>query len=292
LSFETGLWRPRALGHRRGTLTPGSMPIVMGIVNVTPDSVSDGGRYLDVATAVDHALKLLTDGAQVLDIGGESTRPGATRLDAAEEIARVVPVIRSLRERSDVVISIDTYKAEVAAAAIEVGADIINDISGFRFDTRMAHVAAASGAGAVLMHCPESLETRHEVDPDVDIVATVRAHLRAAVERAVDAGVDRARIAVDPGFGFGKSPAQNYELFATLDQIVGDGAPVLVGVSRKRMIRSIVGEESAMIEHGTSAASVLAAQAGASIVRVHDVAATVAALRVAHTLLRYRQREV
>lgn len=261
----------------------------MGIVNVTPDSFSDGGRFVALDAAVAHALALLREGADILDIGGESTRPGSDRIGADEEIARVVPLIRALRTQTDTVISIDTYKASVAAAAVDAGADIINDISGFRFDDAMAATAAATGAGVVLMHSPPTVDVMHHIDADVDIVAQVRGVLLDAVAHAVDAGVARDRVAVDPGFGFGKSAEQNYRLFGALENLVDDGYPVLVGVSRKRMIRAVVGEDPRLIEHGGAIASVLAAQAGASILRVHDVGATVAALRMAGELLRYRQ---
>jgi len=260
-------------------------PVVMGVVNVTPDSFSDGGRYQDLGTAVAHGVALIRDGADIVDVGGESTRPGAERVDAQTEIARVVPVIRELT-RAGVPISIDTSRAAVAAAALEAGAIVVNDVSGGLADPGMAAVVAAAGCPWILMHWRG--HSRRMVDLAVydDVVADVRAELLDRVGDATKAGVAPERIILDPGIGFAKTAEHNWALSRHLDGLVALGFPVLFGASRKTYLgRLLAGPDGAPRpvdgrEAATIATSVLAVAAGAWGVRVHDVRATVDALAV------------
>ncbi len=245
----------------------------MGIVNVTPDSFSDGGRHFDASDALAAALAMVDEGADIIDIGGESTRPGAEPVTAAEELRRVVPVIEALRSRSDVVISIDTTKAEVAQAAVEAGADIVNDVSGGVFEPALLEVVARTGAGVVLTHTPARPSEMLAWEHYDDVVATVVDALGARLAAADAAGIPRTHVALDPGFGFGKNAAQNMALLRRLDAVVALHPVVLAGVSRKRMIREHVGTDAWRLEHGTTAAHALALAAGAAVVRTHDVAA-------------------
>ena len=254
---------------------------MMGVLNVTPDSFSDGGRFDDVASAVDAALRMVSAGADIIDVGGESTRPGAPTVSLDEELRRTLPVIREIRNASDVVVSIDTSKAAVADAALRAGADIVNDVSGFGFEPEIAQVTAAHQAGAVLMHTTGRSDVMDSRRIAGDVVETVRVALSHARDRALAAGVARDAIALDPGFGFGKDVAQNYALLDGLDLLGSLDAPLLVGVSRKRMIRNVVGDSAEALAHGTTAAGMLALVRGASVVRVHDVAAAAACVRVA-----------
>lgn len=255
----------------------------MGILNVTPDSFSDGGAFFKVDDALRRAETLIGEGADILDIGGESTRPNSVRVLSREEKDRVVTVIEAISQRFDIPLSIDTTKAEVAERAVEAGAEIINDISGLRFDERIADVAADSGAGLVLMHSRGEFETMHSQPPVDDIMAEVSADLNRAIETARAHGVGEDRIALDIGIGFGKTQEQNLELIAKLDNIVAEfkAYPVLVGASRKSFLRKIVGDIPPGERLGGSlAAAIIAVQNGAKILRVHDVAATVQAIRV------------
>jgi dihydropteroate synthase len=239
----------------------------MGILNVTPDSFSDGGRFVGVDNAMRQAEKMIAEGADIIDVGGESTRPGGEPVPLDREIERTVPVIAELVKRFDTPISIDTTKSGVARSAIEAGAEIVNDISGLRFDDQIADVAAASGAGLILMHSRGQFETMHSQPPVTD-----------------ERGVDDAQIVLDVGLGFGKTFEQNLELLADLDKIVNEfqGFPLLVGASRKSFIGRILGDVPAPERIGGSiAAALIAVRAGAGIVRVHDVRDTVQALRVA-----------
>jgi dihydropteroate synthase len=222
-------WR---IGRR--SLPWGARTLVMGVLNVTPDSFSDGGRFFDRARALEHAERLIAEGADILDIGGESMRPGSLDLDAVEEARRVVPVVEALAGRVGVPVSVDTTKARVARAALEAGAEILNDISGLRFDPALADEAAHSGAGLVLMHSRGTRETLHTLPPVEDVLGEVADFLRAGVGEAVRRGVSRESIAVDPGFGFGKSHEQNVELLARLNEIAAafPDMPLLVGTSR------------------------------------------------------------
>jgi dihydropteroate synthase len=261
---------------------PGAAPArpqIMGVLNITPDSFSDGGRYLDFGDAVAHGEQMGADGADVIDVGGESTRPGAERVDAVTETSRVVDVVAALAERG-LTVSIDTTRAAVAAAAIEAGARIVNDVSGGLADPDMARVVADTGVRWVLMHwrghsADMQLLARYE-----NVVADVKAELEDRVEAALDSGVDRENLILDPGLGFAKSAEHNWRLSAHLDEFVALGYPVLFGSSRKTYLGRLLGDESGkprpvgQREAATLATSVLAFEAGAWGVRVHDVAGT------------------
>ncbi|MDF0530918.1 dihydropteroate synthase [Tsukamurella sp. 8F] len=253
----------------------------MGVVNVTADSFSDGGRYLDVDTAVAHGLSLVADGAAIVDVGGESTRPGAHRVAADVERDRVVPVIARLAAEG-VTVSVDTMRASVAAAALEAGAAIVNDVSGGRADRDMARVLADhQQAPWILMHwrSPEHLD--HEFDSYDDVVARVRAELLAQVDAAVAAGVSADRLILDPGLGFAKNADHNWRLLHSLDMFTDTGFRVLVGASRKRFLGELLGgREPAGREAATAAVSTLCGAAGVWGVRVHDVRSSVDALTV------------
>jgi dihydropteroate synthase len=248
------------------TLTLGSPAALMGIVNVTPDSFSDGGAFASVAAAVAHGERLAAEGAAILDVGGESTRPKASPVGEDEEIARTIPVVAELSRRVATPISIDTMKARVAAAAIEAGASIVNDVWGFQRDPEMARVAADTGAVAVLMH------NRATIDPGVDIVADVLDFLSRSIDLALAAGVPREKLILDPGFGFGKTPVQNFELIRRLGELIVLGCPILLGVSRKSSIGGLTGQNIPAERLAGSLAAGLAGVAnGAAILRVHDV---------------------
>jgi len=253
----------------------------MGILNATPDSFSDGGEHLDPADAADAGAAMVVAGATVLDVGGESTRPGAASVDADAQIARVVPVIDRLRataETAETVISIDTTRAAVAAAAIEAGADLVNDVSGGIDDPGILEVVAERGVGIVLMHrlrppATDSYSDRYQQAPEYeDVVDDVRSRLETLAARAEAAGVAAARIAVDPGLGFGKTVEQNLELILRLDQLVADGRPVLVGASRKSFLGAVTGVTTPASRTIESVVSGIEAwRRGAAMLRVHDV---------------------
>jgi dihydropteroate synthase len=256
---------------------------VMGVVNVTPDSFSDGGAYLDSEAAVAHGLELVEEGAQILDVGGESTRPGAEPVGAEEELRRVLPVICGLTARgAQAQISIDTCKAEVAAAAIAAGARMLNDVTALRGDPAMAALAAEAGVEVCLMHMqgePRTMQLNPHYD---DVVGEVKAFLEARMAFAVAAGIAEERILLDPGIGFGKTLEHNLELLRRLDELVALGRPVVLGASRKSFLGRITGrEDPAQRVAATVAVNVLGFLRGASVFRVHDVAATVDALKVA-----------
>lgn len=256
-----------------------SRPNVMGIVNVTPDSFSDGGQFASVESAVAHGLRLIDEGADILDIGGESTRPGATPVSLNEELRRVIPVIEVLSKVTTVPLSIDTYKPQVMQAALEAGADIVNDICALR-EPGALEAVAKTNAGVCLMHMQGVPQTM-QLDPGYnDVVEEVKQFLseRAAVCEA--AGIERSRILLDPGFGFGKSTLHNVALIRHLDQLAGMGFPLLVGLSRKSILGKIAGGDEQQRLHAGLAASVISVMKGAKIVRVHDVKATVDALKV------------
>ncbi|HEX8336369.1 MAG TPA: dihydropteroate synthase [Pyrinomonadaceae bacterium] len=267
----------------RRSLPWGARTLVMGVLNVTPDSFSDGGRFFDRSRALEHAERMAAEGADIIDVGGESTRPGSLDVDAEEEARRVVPVVESLAGRVPVPLSIDTTKAPVARAALEAGAEIVNDISGLRFDPALADEAARAGAGLVLMHSLGTRGTLHTLPPVADVLAEVTNSLRASVEEAVGRGVARGSIALDPGFSFGKSHGQNVELLARLDALADSfpDTPLLAGTSRKRFVGTLLG--GAPVEerlHGTMATVAAAVLRGAHIVRVHDVRAAADTVKV------------
>jgi dihydropteroate synthase len=289
---------PRATHHApgewriRGRVLRLEPPIIMGILNVTPDSFSDGGRFFSAESAIGHARRLADEGADLIDVGGESTRPqGATAVEAEEERRRVVPVIEALSAAlPEVPLSIDTVKSEVARAALEAGAHVVNDVSGFRLDPRMGEICARANAGVVLMHSRggvAEMGTYTHATYGSDVVADVTTELRERLAAARAAGVDARCIALDPGIGFAKRSEHSLRLLASLPVIAALGHPVLVGVSRKRFI----GELSGVTEprerlHGSVGAAVAALARGARIFRVHDVAAHRQALDVAWAILR------
>lgn len=254
-------------------LLPDRPMLIMGILNVTPDSFSDGGRFLDPQAAIEHGLAMIRDGADIIDVGAESTRPGSSPVDAQTQIKRVIPVIRELhRQRPDCFISIDTRSSAVAAVAIEEGASLVNDISAGRDDPAILCVAAGCGAGLVLMHMQGEPATMQAAPSYNDVVADVASFLHGRIEAAIDAGVDAKRIILDPGIGFGKTAAHNVTILRRLEEIVAMGPPVLVGASRKRFLGQISGQDDPSQRLGASLACVARSMsAGARVVRVHDV---------------------
>jgi dihydropteroate synthase len=256
------------------------LPCVMGILNVTPDSFSDGGRFTRVESAVAQGAAMARDGAAIVDIGGESTRPGSDRVEAAEELARVLPVIERLRAATPAVLSIDTYKADVARQALAAGAALVNDVSALRMDPDMAGVVADAGCPVVLMHMqgePKTMQTDPHYD---DVVDDVRAFLETRMTFAVDAGIAEEQILLDPGIGFGKTVAHNLTLLRELGRLKELGRPLVLGASRKRFLGAILGAEPGGRLIGTVATTVTGLLQGADIVRVHDVRENFEALRV------------
>jgi dihydropteroate synthase len=260
-----------------------SRPLVMGILNVTPDSFSDGGQYLDVSRAVEHALRMVDAGAALIDVGGESTRPGAPAVDAAEEIRRVAPVIEALAARGTVPISVDTSKPEVIAAATAAGASLINDVRALR-EPGALNAAARTHAAVCLMHMQGEPRTMQSDPQYQDVVAEVRDFLASRVHACLAAGIGRERLILDPGIGFGKRLQHNLALLAHLPEIARLGLPLLIGVSRKSMFGTLLGRGLQDRLAGSLAAATAAALAGASILRVHDVAETLDAVKVAAAL--------
>jgi len=259
-------------------------PVVMGILNVTPDSFSDGGLHEDPVSAVEHGRALARAGAGVIDVGGESTRPGSAEVTPAEELARVRPVVARLAAELSVPVSVDTRHADVAAACVEAGASVINDVSGFA-DPDMVGVAAGCDAGVVIMHMLGEPGTMQDEPRYGDVVCEVRDFLLDRALTLEGAGVERERIAIDPGIGFGKTLEHNIALLRALPELAAFGYPVLVGASRKRFIGTLTGQDHpAQRLGGSIAAAVWAVEHGATIVRVHDVAQSVDALRVARAL--------
>jgi len=300
------------LGTR--ALELGKRTLIMGVLNVTPDSFSDGGRFMDRDQAIDHAGRLLDEGADIIDIGGESTRPGAhvqagvaeveakksstpnrsTDVSAEEELRRVLPVITDLKRRHPAaVFSIDTYKAAVAHAAVGAGAEIVNDVSGFRWDPQMAKTIAELKCGAVLMHMRGRPEEWRTLPPPGDIVLLVKRELKEWAEKAVLAGMRRERIVLDPGFGFGKSFEENYPLMGRFDEFQSAGFPLLAGTSRKSFIGRLLARDGKDAPpesrlYGTLASQTALILKGAHIIRTHDVKASVEAARVADAILQAR----
>jgi dihydropteroate synthase len=258
-------------------------PKLMGVVNVTPDSFSDGGRYLDAGAAVAHGRELAAQGAEILDVGGESTRPGAVEVDEAEELRRVEPVVTALTEVATV--SIDTSKLAVAEAALNAGATIVNDVTAFQRDPGMAGLCAEREAGVVLMHMPGNPRTMQDDPRYEDVVDDVKAFLAARVEFAVGEGVAEERIWLDPGIGFGKTLEHNLELLRRLAELRELGRPLVIGASRKSFIGKVDGSEVDERIGGSIASSVLAVAEGADVLRVHDVAEMSQALTVAKAIL-------
>ncbi len=281
--------RKEAASNTPGAGTPwlGPGPVVVGILNVTPDSFSDGGDFFDPEAAAEHASALLDEGAGIVDVGGESTRPGSDPVSQEEEVRRVVPVIeRILAARPDALVSVDTYRSATAAAALEAGASIINDVTALRGDPRMAQIAAEARCPVILMHMQGEPKTMQREPRYEDVVTEVRNFLESRAGHAIADGVGPEDIVVDPGIGFGKTMDHNLALLRNLEDIVDLGFPVLVGASRKMFIGKITGvEEAADRVFGTVATTVLAYEKGATLFRVHDVRANREALAVAEAVL-------
>jgi dihydropteroate synthase len=256
----------------------GTRPVIMGILNITPDSFSDGGKFFSLDAAMQQAEKLAADGADIIDVGAESTRPGHTPVAAEEELTRLEPILGKLASSIDVPFSIDTSKAKVARRATELGASVVNDVWGLQKDPAMADTVAETGVAVVLMH------NRDGVDPGLDIVADMRRFFERSLRLAANAGIPRARLILDPGIGFGKSRAQNFTALANLATLKEYGLPILVGVSRKSLLAGLSPVETSLVR--TLAANLAAAANGASIFRVHDVTEHVAAFKVFDAIVR------
>ena len=264
----------------------GSRALVMGILNVTLDSFSDGGRFMDAEAAIERALEMEAEGAEIIDIGGESTRPGAESVPEALEVARVAPLVEALAGRLKAAISVDTSKAAVARAALERGAEIINDITALRGDPQMRAVAAESGAGVILMHMQGTPRTMQAAPHYGDVVAEVREFFRQTWEESLGCGIDPMRIAFDPGIGFGKTVEHNLALLRRLGDLRVEGRPMVLGVSRKSFIGKLIDDMAIERRLGpTVALTTLGRERGAEVFRVHDVAINVEALRVTEAIL-------
>jgi len=272
----------------RHRLSFGPRTLIMGVLNVTPDSFSDGGRFFDTDRAVAQGLRLVADGADIIDIGGESTRPFSDPVPAKEEIRRVTPVIAALAEKTEVPISIDTNKADVAREAVRAGASIINDVSALRMDAEMASVAAETGVPVILMHMKETPKTMQVAPVYENLMEEVKAFLAEAIGHAVKSGVDPSRIIIDPGIGFGKTLSHNLEIMAGLGRFHDLACPILVGASRKTFLRKLLCKEGQadispdlpMVETASQASVAAAILNGAHVVRVHDVAGAAVTARI------------
>lgn len=266
------------------TMDLGARTIVVGVLNVTPDSFSDGGKNFEPARAIERALEMENEGADVIEVGGESTRPGATRLPVMEELSRVLPVLKGLAGRLRVPIAIDTYKSEVAAAAAAQGASIINDCSALRFDPALAGVAAREHAVLVLMHMRGDPATMQKIEPSPDIFAEIEADLTEAIRAAESRGVNRDKMIIDPGIGFGKTLEQNLAILNHLERFDSFNLPLMIGTSRKSFIGRIIGRPEDDRAFGSAASIAIAILRGAHLVRVHDVKQMVEAARVADAI--------
>ncbi|HEX9393525.1 MAG TPA: dihydropteroate synthase [Gemmatimonadales bacterium] len=282
--FLVALADPPRAWEVRGTTVALDRPVILGILNVTPDSFSDGGKFSDAERALAHAEHLMADGAQLIDVGGESTRPGAGVVAAADEIARVVPVIAELARRKLGLVTVDTRKAEVARAALDAGAVAVNDVSGLAFDPGLGETVARAGAGLIVMHMRGTPDTMDRLATYTHVAPEVAAELSGAAARAERAGIPRERIVVDPGFGFAKTPAHNLRLLDELATIAGLGYPVAVGPSRKRFLGAATGRPVEDRDRATAVACALAWERGARIFRVHDAALAREALTLAHAV--------
>ena len=268
-------------------MTFGDKTYVMGILNVTPDSFSDGGMFFDRDTAVKRGMEIVREGADIIDIGGESTRPGALGVSVDDEIGRVIPVIESLADKIDIPISIDTRKSEVAEAAVKAGASIINDVSGLRDDERVASVAARHGTALIVMHMKGTPADMQLAPEYKDLIGEILEGLRRSVSKALAAGVAKEKIVIDPGIGFGKTVEHNLEILSRLDEFKRLGYPVCVGTSRKSFIGKILDQPDASDrQSGSIVSAVIAAMKGANILRVHDVLQTRQAVRMTDAVKR------
>jgi len=265
----------------------GERTLLMGILNVTPDSFSDGGKYLDPDRAFARAIELEEQGADIIDVGAESTRPGSTRVSEAEELRRLIPVLKRLRGKLTVPVSVDTYKSAVAEKALEHGAEIVNDPSGLTFDAQLARTVSNRNAALVINHMRGTPESWAKLPPLKDVMGSILHDLDASVHRAVRSGVDRARIVVDPGLGFGKRKEQNAEILARLGELAALELPILAGPSRKSFLSKPDQGAEALLEYATAAAVTAAIFGGAHIVRVHDVAGMKVVAQVADQILSY-----
>lgn len=275
------------------TLTIGRRPLVMGIVNITPDSFSDGGRFLDAQCATDHGLKLISDGADLLDIGGESTRPGATPVSADEELRRVEPVISGLARQTRVPLSIDTSKADVAARAMDLGASIVNDVTGLLGDPLMVGVARQTRAGLIVMHMQGTPTTMQQSPCYVDPVREIHDFLEMRLAELTGLGIDAECVALDPGIGFGKRQSDNLDLLADLEMVRSGGRPICLGASRKGFINRVLGKTGAVAEGEAGTIGVVlqaVAHRTAQIVRVHDVGMACEALKLFLTIEERRSK--
>lgn len=295
-SFNSLSVMPQSPGHpapvllMRGRRLVLDRPLVMGVLNVTPDSFSDGGLYLDPGAAVKHALEMVDEGADLIDIGAESSRPGAEPVSEAEELRRLVPVVQEVCRRVAVPVSVDTTKAVVARQALDAGAAMINDISALEADPAMAGIVAKAGAGLVLMHMQGTPQTMQRAPRYGDIVAEVREFLRRRMQAAVEAGIAADQILLDPGIGFGKNLEQNLILLDRLDAFQSLGRPMLVGASRKAFIGEVLGRRAGDRLLGTAAAVAAAVLRGAGVVRVHDVRAMQDVVRVIDAIQKHGPR--
>lgn len=273
-------FKPRdwQLAHGRH-ITLGPKGVLMGILNVTPDSFSDGGKLRNVDVAIFAALQMVEEGASIIDIGGESTKPNAVPVSAADEQDRVLPTIEALSNKTDVIISIDTYRAETAKMAIEAGAHIINDVWGFQKEPAIAKIAADTGAGCCLMH------SGRERDRDRDVIKDQMDYLSKSLEIAKSVGVKDGAIVLDPGFGFAKEPEENVELLANFERLFEFGFPLLTGTSRKRFLGAVTGREVGERDVATAATSVLTRMKGSTVFRVHDIGANKDALAIADAVI-------
>jgi len=267
---------------RSRELKLGDRTLILGILNVTPDSFSDGGKYLDPDRAYARAIEMEDEGADIIDIGAESTRPGSARISEAEEIRRLIPVLKRLREKLSIPLCVDTYKANVAERALELGADIINDPSSLTFDPALAKVVMNANAGLILNHMRGTPETWAKLPPLPDVMTTIAGDLEATLHRAVKAGVDTSRIMIDPGLGFGKRKEQNFEIIARLGELVRLNTPILIGPSRKSFLARQSDEETAFANAGAVAACILN---GVHMVRVHEVKEMRIAAQIADAIL-------
>jgi dihydropteroate synthase len=273
---------------RERELLTGERTLIMAVLNVTPDSFSDGGKYLDPDRAFARAIELEEQGADIIDVGAESTRPGAERVSEAEELRRLIPVLKRLRGKLAVPISVDTYKSAVAEKALEHGAEIINDPSGLTFDAQLARVAASHNAALIINHMRGTPETWAKLPPLKDVIGAIRHDLDAALHRAIRSGVERTRIAIDPGLGFGKRREQNAEILARLDELATLEFPVAVGPSRKSFLpQTAEAPVQSLLQCATAAAVTAAILGGTHIVRVHDVAEMKPVVEVADQILSF-----
>ena len=266
-------------------LEVGLRTLVVGVLNITPDSFSDGGLYDQPGRAIEHGLQMQADGADIIEVGGESTRPGSVRVSAADELARIKPILSVLGKRLHIPIAVDTYKSEVARAAIDLGASLINDISALRFDPRIAEIAAQFRSALILMHMRGEPATMQQMSPSPDIFAEIDRDINLAVREAEACGVSRAQLIIDPGIGFGKTVEQNVAILNHLDRLASFDLPLMIGTSRKRFIGALTGRDEMERVFGTAASVAVAILRGAHLIRVHDVREIVDAVRVADAIV-------